>query len=162
RPDIFTFWQRPPDTEPRFDFHHELDAVALLPLTSFEHWWAKQIKPATRNLIRKAERKGIEVREVRYDDEFIRGMMEIFNETPVRQGRRFWHYGKDFETLKQQFSRYLFRETLLGAFHQGKLVGFMMLGDAQRYATIGQIISKIEHRDKSPNNALIAEAVRMC
>ena len=37
-----------------------------------------------------------------------------------------------------------------------------MLGHAGKYAELGQIISKIEHRDKSPNNALIAKAVEIC
>jgi hypothetical protein len=162
RPDIFTFWQRPPDTEPRYPYYRESDVVALLPIATFDDWWNKQIKPATRNLIRKAERKGVEVREAAFDDHFVRGMVDIFNETPVRQGRRFWHYGKDFATVKEQFSTYLFRETLIGAYHEGRLIGFIMLSDAGKYGEIGQIISMIAHRDKSPNNALLAEAVRVC
>jgi hypothetical protein len=160
--DIFTFWQRLPHTRPEFDFHREWESIAALPVTTFDHWWNKQIRPVTRNLIRKAEKKGVEVREARYDDEFVRGMTEIFNEVPVRQGRRFWHYGKDFETVKQQFSRYLFREDLLGAYFEDELIGFIMLADAGDYGSLGQIISKIGHRDKSPNNALIAKAVELC
>ena len=99
-----------PETEPRFEYYTEWESIAVLPVTTFTHWWSKQIKPETRNLIRKAEKKGVEIREARYDDEFVRGMTAVFNETPIRQGRRFWHYGKDFETVKQQFSRYIFRE----------------------------------------------------
>jgi len=30
-------------------------------------------------------------------------MTAIFNESPTRQGRKFWHYGKDFATVKKQF-----------------------------------------------------------
>lgn len=160
--DIFTFWQRLPDTQPQFGYHHEWESIAVLPVVSYEHWWNKQVKPATRNLVRKSLKKGVEVRECAYDDAFIRGITEIFNETPVRQGRRFWHYGKDFETVKRQFSRYLFRETLIGAYCEGELIGFVMLGNAGRYAAVGQIISKIGHRDKSPNNALLAKAVEIC
>jgi hypothetical protein len=160
--DIFTFWQRLPDTQPRFHWYREWESIAALPVTTFEHWWNKQIKAATRNLVRKSEKKGVEVREAAYDDDFVRGMTEIFNETPVRQGKRFWHYGKDFETIKRQFSRYLFRETLIGAYHEGELIGFVMLSNAKRYAEVGQIISKIRHRDKSPNNALLAKAVDIC
>src|SRR5205814_1496754 len=80
----------------------------------------------------------------------------------VRQGRRFWHYGKDFQTVKRQFSRCLFREDLIGAYVEDELIGFIMLGNAGRYGVVGQIISKIQHRDKSPNNALIAKAVEVC
>ena len=160
--DIFSFWQRVPDTEPLFTFPRAWESIATLPVTTFDHWWNRQIKPATRNLVRKSEKKGVEVRSARYDDAFVRGMTEIFNETPIRQGRRFWHYGKDFATIIEQFSRYLFREELIGAYYEGELIGFAMIADAGRYAVVGQIISKIHHRDKSPNNALIAKAVEIC
>jgi hypothetical protein len=162
RADIFTFWQRLPQTERHFGFHTEWESIATLPVTTFDQWWNKQIKPETRNLVRKAQKRGVEVREASYDDHFVRGMTEIFNESPVRQGRRFWHYGKDFETVKRQFSRQLFREELLGAYYGDDLIGFIMLGNAGRYAVVGQIVSKIQHRDKSPNNALIAKAVEVC
>ncbi len=89
-------------------------------------------------------------------------MTAIFNESPIRQGRRFWHYGKDFETVKRQFSRFLFRERMIGAYFEGEMVGFIMLADAGRFALTGQIISSLKHRDKSPNNALIAKAVEVC
>src|SRR4029077_4258214 len=93
---------------------------------------------------------------------FVRGMVSIFNEAPLRQGRPFWHYGKDFDTVKQQFSRYLFREKLIGAYYESELIGFMMLGFAGQYAVTGQIISKIAHREKGTNNGLIAKAVEIC
>jgi len=160
--DIFTFLQRLPETEPRFDFHTEWDSIAVLPITSFDHWWTKQIKPETRNLVRKAQKRGVEVREAVYDDNFVRGMTEIFNETPIRQGRRFWHFDKDFDTVKRQFSRYLFREDLLGAYYEDRLIGFIMLGNAERYGVVGQLLSRIDYRDKSPSNALVAKAVEVC
>jgi hypothetical protein len=160
--DIFSFWQRVPDTVPHFDFYAEPDMVAALPVTTLDHWLNKQVKPTVRNKIRKARKLGVEVREVCYDDSFVRGMTEIFNEVPVRQGRLFWHYGKDFDTVKAQFSRHISREDLLGAYYRGELIGFVMLGNAGRYGFLGQIISKIQHRDKAPNNALIARAIEVC
>jgi hypothetical protein len=160
--DLFTFWQRVPALEPQFQFHFEWESIAALPITSAENWFNKQISGRTRSLIRKARKDGAEVREVDYDDQFVRGMTDIFNETPVRQGRQFWHYGKDFETIKTQFSRYLFREQMIGAYLGEELIGFIMLGDAGKYAVTGQIISKIKHRDKSTNNVLIAKAVEVC
>ena len=97
-----------------------------------------------------------------FDDRLVDGMTSIFNETPIRQGRHFLHYGKDFETVKRQFSRYLFREEIFGAYLGEELVGFVMLADAGKYAFLGQIISKIAHRDLAPNNALLAKAVERC
>jgi hypothetical protein len=162
KPDIFTFWQRLPNVEPQYQYRTEWEFIAALPIKSFDYWWNKQVKGTTRNMIRKSQKAGVQVREATYDDDFVRGMTEIFNEAPVRQGRRFWHYGKDFETVKRQFSRFLFREDLIGAYCQNELVGFAMLGNAGEYGVLGQIISKIKHRDKAINNALIAKAVGIC
>ena len=41
-------------------------------------------------------------------------------------------------------------------------MGFMMLANAGRFGITGQIIASLKHRDKSPNNALIAKAVELC
>jgi hypothetical protein len=89
-------------------------------------------------------------------------MTAIFNETPLRQERPYLHYGKDFQTVKRQFARYLFRERLFGAYLGDQLVGFIMLGEAGSYTYLGQIISLMAHRDKSPTNALMAKAVEDC
>lgn len=160
--DLFTFWQRLPDSEPKHDFHLEWEELAVLKITSYEHWWTEQIKSRIRTTIRKSEKAGLVVKETAYDDEFVRGMTAIFNEAPVRQGRKFWHYGKDFATVKSQFSRYVHRERMVGAYIDEQMVGLIMLGDAGRFALLGQIISSLHHRDKAPNNALIAKAVEMC
>jgi hypothetical protein len=160
--DVFTFWQRLPDVAPSYQYHMEWDDIAALPVSSYDHWWSAQIKSRTRGVIRKSSKEGLVVKEVEYTDEFVRGMTAIFNEAPMRQGRPFWHYGKTFETVKREFSRYLFRERLIGAYHQDELIGFMMLGLAGRYAVTGQIISKIGHRDKGTNNSMMAKAVELC
>ena len=34
---------------------------------------------------------------VPFTDDFVHGIMDIYDETPVRQGRSFWHYKKSFE-----------------------------------------------------------------
>jgi hypothetical protein len=162
KPDIFTFWQRLPDTEPKYPFYFELESISVLPIKSYDEWWNKQVKGTTRNMVRKSQKAGVEVREAVYDDEFVRGMTDIFNETPMRQGRRFWHFGKDFETVKEQFARYLFREDLIGAYLGGKLIGFVMLGNAGKFANLGQFISRTDHRDKAVNNAMIAKTVEVC
>jgi hypothetical protein len=160
--DLFTFWQRLPELQPKYPYYQEWESVAALPIHSYDHWFNNQISSRARNQIRKARREGVELRETAYDDEFVRGMTGIFNETPVRQGRPFWHYGKDFETVKRQFSRYVFREEMIGAYYGGEMIGLIMLGITERYAITGQIISRISHRDKATNNLLIAKAVEVC
>jgi hypothetical protein len=162
RVDIFTFWQRFPHIAPRFAYYHEFEPVGVLPVQTYDHWFKNVLNSKTRNMIRKSEKLGVQVIEAQFDDQFIRGVTEIFNETPVRQGRPFWHYGKSFGIVKQQFSRYLFREHLIGAYLGSEMIGFMMLPHTKDYMLTGQILSKINHRDKAPNNALIAMAVKLC
>jgi len=134
----------------------------VLSVQTYDYWWNSQLKANTRNMIRKSQKAGVEVREASFDDDFIRGITDIFNESPVRQGRPFWHYGKDFKTVKHHFSRFLFREDLIGAYYQGELIGFVMLGHAGRFGILGQFISKFQHRDKATNNALMGKTVEMC
>ena len=90
--------------------------LAVLPISTYDYWSNQQVKGTTPNMIRKSQKAGVQVREATFDDGFVRGMVEIFNEAPIRQGRRFWHYGKDFETVKREFSRFLYREYLVGAY----------------------------------------------
>jgi hypothetical protein len=160
--DLFTFWQRLPETTPKYSYYMEWDNIAVLPVHDYNHWWNKQIKSRTRAIIKSAEKKGVVTREESFDDKFVLGMTEIFNEAPVRQGRPFWHFGKDFQTVKTQFSRFLHRESLIGAYLGDEMLGFMMIADAGRYALTGQIISKLAHRDKSINNLLIAKSIELC
>ena len=148
--DIFTFWQRLPDSTPRYTYHMEWDDIAVLPVKSYDDWWSKQIKSRTRGLVRKAEKEGVVIREVEFNDDFVRGMVSIFNESPIRQGKPFWHYGKDFETVKREFSRYLFREDFIGAYYNDELIGFIMFAYAGQYAITGQIISKLDIEIKLP------------
>jgi hypothetical protein len=161
-PDVLTFWQRLPDIAPKYPYYREWDEIAILPSKSYDHWFNHQIKSRVRSQIRKSEKEGVVVRETSYDDDFVRGMTAIFNEAPVRQGRPFWHYGKDFETVKRQFSRFLYREHMIGAYYRDEMIGFIMLGNAGTFGITGQIISSIRHRDKGTNNALIAKAVQVC
>jgi hypothetical protein len=160
--DIFTFWQRLPDLQPKYDFHTECEHIAVLPITDHASWFNQQIKSRLRTSFRKAEKDGVVVRETSYDDEFVRGMTAIFNESAIRQGRPFWHYGKDFETVKQQFSRYLHREYMIGAYFEGEMIGFVMLGNAGCFGLTGQIISSLNHRDRATNLLLMSAAVQAC
>ncbi len=161
-PDIFTFTQRLPDVVARHPFYTEWEEIAVLPVQSYDHWWNTKIERRARNRFRRAAKKGVVVKEVAYDDDFVRGMTAIFNESPVRQGRPFWHYGKSFETVKVQFSKFVHREYMIGAYLEGQMVGFIMLADGGRFGAINQILSSLAHRDKSLNNALIAKAVELC
>src|SRR5262249_1771205 len=100
-PDLFTFWQRLPDTLPLYPYYNEAEALSAIPLKDFDYWWKHQIKSDTRKKTKRAENRGIEIRMVSLDDDLVTGVMGIFDESPVRRGKRFWHYGKDFDTVKE-------------------------------------------------------------
>jgi len=113
-------------------------------------------------MIRKSQKKGLDVRVIEFTDEFVKGIEEIYNESPMRQGKPFIHYKKDFQTLKRDHITYLERSEFIGAFYQGELIGFVKLVHGNGVSNLMQIISKIGHRDKAPTNALIARAVEIC
>jgi len=42
-PDIFTLWQRVPDTKPKYQYHLEREPLAVLPIKSSDRWWNKEV-----------------------------------------------------------------------------------------------------------------------
>ncbi|HWW00442.1 MAG TPA: hypothetical protein VNZ64_12150 [Candidatus Acidoferrum sp.] len=122
----------------------------------------KQINDKTRNLVRKAQKNGVEIRRTDLTDEFVRGVVEIYNETPVRQGKPFKHFGKDFETIKRELSTFPDRSDFLGAFWNGELIGFVKVVWGRDVASLMHILSKIGRRDKAPTNGLVGRAVEVC
>ena len=162
RPDLFTFVQDLTDREPRFSFYHELQTYAVLPVTTYDHWWKKQIHDKTRNLIRKAHKQGVEIRSVPLNDDFVWGVKAIYDECPVRQGKPFKHYQKDHATIKAELATFPDRSEFIGAFLGEELIGFAKLVTGNNVASFMHIISRIADRNKAPTNALVARAVEVC
>ena len=163
KPDLFTFAQRVPDVEPAYNtYHYELANYAVLPISSYDQWFQQQIPAATRRNIRASEKRGITVRVCRYDDDYVRGISSIYNETPVRAGRRFWHFGKDLERVRVENGTYASRSTFFAAYLGDEMVGYLKVVWDKRTAAIMQILSKSAYLEFRPNNALLAEAVRQC
>lgn len=160
--DIFTFAQRIPNTSPHHKLHFEWENLAIVPITTYSDWWEKRVESSVRRAVKKAAKQGILVRVVEFDDDFVRGIVGINNETPIRQGRSFWHYQKSFDAVRDENSTYPGRNTFLGAYYQGELIGFMRLIHAGKLASVVQLLSMIKHYDKRPTNALIAKAVEVC
>jgi hypothetical protein len=164
RVDLFTFAQRLPEAGPKFSYPLEWDNSAVLPVSTFENWWMHQIGFKARNKAKQAEKNGVVLREVPFDDELVAGIREIYNECPIRQRRRFPHYGKDLETVRRDEATFLDSSIFIGAFFEHKLIGFVKLvpDESGTQAGLMNIISMIKHRDKVPQNALIAYAIRAC
>jgi len=162
RADIFTFWQRLPDTQPSYPYYMEWDNVAAIAITSYKDWMEKTIHPKVRSKVRKAWKQGVKVDLMAFDDKLIRGMSEIFNETPIRQGRPYNHYGKTIEQIRAEWSVDMDFSVFVGATFVDELVGFVKLSYSDRYAEMSGTICKLAHRDKPAMTALIARCVQFC
>jgi len=162
RVDILKFWQRVPETKAKFNYHKEWRDIATIPISDYKHWFEKQISPKARNKVRKALKLGVKVGQVELTDNFIRGVMGIYNQSPVRRGKPFWHYGKDFVTVKDELSLDLDRSIFVAAYYQEQLIGFIKFLVADRYAMTLLILDKHAHRDKAPMNAMVAKVVEIC
>jgi hypothetical protein len=159
--DVFSFSQRLPEIIPKYDHYMEWDNLAVISITTFDGWWSR-LPQATRKNVRRSAKRGVDVKVVDFDDEFVRGIVNIYNEIPIRQGRHFWHYGKDFETVKRENSTYMENSDFIAAYLGEDLIGFIKLVYVGEEARIMQIISMVKHQDKRPTNALIAKAVEVC
>ena len=163
RADLFTFLQKLPET-PRYPYPFEWDNLAVLPISTFDHWWTRQVDTKTRNMVRRAEKKGVVVREVPFDAYLARGICGVYNECPIRQGKPFPHYGKDLETVGKMSATFLESSVFIGAFLGNQLIGFVKLtiDQSRSQAGVMHILAMVQHRDKAPTNALIAESVKTC
>lgn len=171
RVDVFKFLQKVPEqpqqmmaASPLYDYPMQWDNLAVLPVSTYEHWWNEQIRSFPRNRARQAAKKGVVIREAAFDDALVKGIWEIYNECPVRQGKPFAHYGKDLETVRRISETFLDRSIFIGAYLGDQLIGFIKLvtDRARKQACMMHIVAMMQHRDKAPTNALIAQAVRSC
>src|SRR5438445_3735545 len=79
RIDLFTFMQRLSQPSRQHEYTLEWDNLAAVPVSTFDHWWTKQINGKTRNMIRRADKAGVVVRDVPFDDDLVRGISAIYN-----------------------------------------------------------------------------------
>jgi hypothetical protein len=160
--DLFTFAQKPPETKPLHPYYFEWDNWAVIPITTFKDWWEQRLPQETRKNVRRASKRGVVVKTVPFDDAMVIGIQKIYNETPVRQGRRFWHYGKDLESVRHENGTYPDRSEFIGAYIEDELIGFIKFIFADDSAFLIQILTMNAHHDLRPMNALLAHAVDIC
>lgn len=162
--DLFTFTQKVSDRQQLYPYPVEWFNQAVLPVSSFDDWWTKQLKSRVRGKIRKIAKGGVETRIAPFDDAFVQGIWEIYNECPLRQGRPFRHFGKLLAQVRAESATYLENSTFIGAYLDGKLIGFIKLvaDETGSQAKLMNVISMMKHQENSPTFALVAEAVRVC
>lgn len=160
--DIFSFGQKATSAQPKYDYPFEWDNVAAIPIIDYKDWWERRLPQETRKNVRRASKRGVVVREDEFCDEFLRGVIKINNETPVRQGRPFWHYQKPFDVVKKDYATLVDRSEYLGAYCEDELIGFMKLVHMGEITGVLQILCMNRHTDKRPANLLLAKAMEIC
>lgn len=159
--DLFTFAQHLPDVFPSFEYHLSHDNLAIADTANFSAWWDSLPQESRKNT-RKAQKRGVVIAPVAWADDLVRQIKSIYDETPVRQGRRFPHYGKDLATVKRENASYLERSHFIGATLHDELIGFIKLVTVGRSARIMQILARAAHHDKHVMNALLSAAMEHC
>jgi len=164
RIDLFSFMQRLPETSPKYAYPMEWDNLAALQVTTFDHWWTQQIGFKARNKAKQGEKKGVVVREAPFDDALVKGIWEVYNENPLRQGTANTHFGKSIEAVHRMEETFLDSSIFIGAYLGNNLIGFAKLvhDETRTQAGLMNIVSMIRHRDMAPTNMLVAQAVRSC
>lgn len=160
--DLFTFAQRVPDGTPKYTYHIEWENAAAVPVTTYANWLKEQCEYSIRKGVNRAAKLGVVTKVVEFDDQLLDAICRIYNESPVRQGKLFWHYGKDRESVKRAMATYLDRSIFIGAYFQEEMIGFIKMTWVGRTGTVTQIISMRKHFDKKPNNSLLAKGVELC
>ncbi len=159
--DIFSFGQIPPATRPKHNYPLDFDSIASLPTSNFKKWW-ESVPQETRKNVRRSQKRGVVVTVRDLTDDLIHGLVDLNNDSPVRQGKPYTHYGKNFERVKADQSSFLGRSEFICAYFGEELVGYMKLVYRGNTASILHLLPKASHQDKRPANALIAKAVEVC
>ncbi len=162
RTDIFTLLGDVNNPVPRHSFYRENEKVAVLPITTYDDWFTMQLYNKPRNMLRKALKSGIEVRLEEFTDSLLEGVKAIYDESPVRQGKRNRHYKKDLDVLKVGHGTFLDRSQFITAYFAGEMIGFAKVTFCQEHAVFMNFLSKVSHRNKAVNNAILAKAVEIC
>jgi hypothetical protein len=160
--DLFTFAQKVPDISPKFEYHTEWDNLAVMPVTTSKDWLEQRVEYDVRKALKKASKMGVIARSVEFNDTLVNGIVNIYRESPTRQGKAFWHYCKDFETVKRESETYLEKSEFIGAYFQDELIGFIKMAYVGRIASTIHVISMKKHFDKKATNLLLAKAVEIC
>lgn len=159
--DVFTFAQRPTDVTPKFDYHSEWDNWAAMPTTCFKDWW-ENLPQESRKNVRRAAKRGVVVKVTPFDDDLVKGVHRIYNGIRVRDGRPFWHFGQDIQSVRRGLATYLDRSEFICAYWGEELIGFVKMVYVGDLAMLFHLISMDEHYDKRPANAMIAKAAEVC
>jgi hypothetical protein len=161
RADIFRFSQKVPGTMPLYAYPMEMSSVAVADVTTYKDWW-ERIPSNTRQNVKRSQKRGLVLKVKGFEDDVIRGICDVQNETPLRQGRPYPHYGKCIEQVRRDHGEFVDRSDFICAYFEDEFIGFLKLVYRGNVASILQLNAKTAHYDKRPSNALLARAVELC
>lgn len=139
----------------------EWESVAACHVTSFKEWW-ENLPQAGRKNVRRSLKRGVVVRVSRLDAALVEGIVEVNNDSPIRQGRRFVHHGKTHGQVWKDQATFSERSDFICAYLGDELIGFLKLVYGRETASIVQFLPKASRYDARPTNALMAKAVERC
>jgi hypothetical protein len=158
--DIFTFTQKPSSIGHKYSYPAELESIAAIQLSSFQEWW-EALPQESRKNVRRSQKRGVVIKVSAFDDALIEGIIGINNDSPIRQGRRYTHFGKSFEQVKRDHQAFVERSDFICAYHEGEMIGFLKIVYRGEVASILQLTPKASHSDKRPANAMLAKAIEL-
>lgn len=161
RPDIFTFAQTVADTTPRYRHPLEWESIATVRLSTYATWWARLPDDVRRN-VKRAGKRGVLARVRALDDNLVAGIVEVNNESRVRQGAPCIHFGKTHAEVARDQAVHLERSEFLCAYLGDELIGFLKIVYGDRCGVFVQFLTKRSRRALKPANALVAKAVERC
>jgi hypothetical protein len=161
--DLFTFIQRNFLDRRRTvekNFFTDSEPVGLLNIGSYDRWF-KSITHNARWQTKKGIRFGLKAKVVDINEAFIRGAFKIYNETPIRQGRKYSGYGLTLVDVRRKFFNMKSSE-VIGVYYDEELIGLIWISYGDRVAAVNSFLSLLTYRNKYPNDVLLAETVRRC
>jgi len=161
RADIFTFTQKLPDTTPRYSYPSDLDSIAAVKTSSFKDWW-ENLPQESRKNVRRSQKRGVTISIREFNDDLIRGIVGINNDTPMKQGRPNDHYGKTLEQVRKDQESFQGRSDFICAYVGEEMIGYLKIVYRGQVAALLNLTCKASHFDKRPSNALLTKGIEMC
>jgi hypothetical protein len=161
RADIFTFTQKPGEGQPTLKYAFEPESIAVACCANFKQWW-ESLPQESRKNVRRSQKRGVVVSVQPFGDALLKGIWEVNQASPSRQGKRNYYHGRGIEQLKKDYSAFVDRSDFVCAYLGDEMVGFAKLVYRGKVASILNFTPNQNHADKRVANAMMAKAVEIC
>ena len=134
--------------------------ASIIKLPESYEQYMKDVGGKTRNMIRKAEKNGIECKKIIWND-YLYDIYEINTSTKERQGKIMKpHYNKLEKREEIYCNEYHFIDTI-GCIKDNKLIGYLYLRCHNDCAIISRFLGHFEHKSLGIMNKLVAGTVNL-